>query len=359
MNDSEISDKRNKKDFRGITFSKFKKSDAKKELLNSLTHSRLEQACYWSGEYICAGHFLELWEIIILYMTKCIHLGNPKLPLYIQLRFQAFKDILVNGYIDNEMKMRNNNKIRILFAEIISIVALSGKKHNLSVVKIEKGDFNMSSMPEKLKADNVNYATRIYLKDDPKELFIAINELAYNISKGVRNTIEACYWLEWILEFENICKKEKKNSLFAHNRNIGNVEKKFKVDIVWMLWEIFLLEAVERGGLTHKIINALLDIFCIHFKSGIKRKRKFLMYNVISLLTETPNFNIQIYTEENKIENIKSKINLIYKQIKKNEVRPNTDYLFNNSFTNSDKTLENTIEKLEKMNKIMYIPRDN
>lgn len=356
---NEINDKRNKKEFRGITFSKYKKADAKKELLNSLTHGRLEQACYWSGEYICAGHLLELWEIIILYMTKCIHLGNPKLPLYIQLRFQAFKDILVNGYIDNEMKMRNNNKIRILFAEIISIVALSGKKHNLSAVKIQKGDFNMSALPEKLKADHVNYANRIYLKDDPKELFIAINELAYNLSKDKKNTIEACYWLEWILEFENLCKKEKKNCLFAHNRDIGKVENKFRNDIVWMLWEIFLLEATDRGGLTNKIIIALLDIFCIHYKSGIKRKRKFLMYNVISLLTENPNYNIKIYTEEDKIENIKSKIGLIYKQIKKNEVKPNTDYLFNNSFTNSDKTLENTIEKLDKMNKMMYIPRDN
>jgi hypothetical protein len=356
---NEINDKRNKKEFSGITFSKYKKADAKKELLNSLTHSRLEQACYWSGEYICAGHFLELWEIIILYMTKCIHLGNPKLPLYIQLRFQAFKDILVNGYIDNEMKMRNNNKIRILFAEIISIIALSGKKHNLSSVKIQKGDFNMSAMPEKLKADHVNYANRIYLKDDPKELFIAMNELAYNLSKDNKNTIEACYWLEWILEFENLCKREKKNCLFAHNRDIGKVEKKFRNDIVWMLWEIFLLEATDRGGLTNKIIIALLDIFCIHYKSGVKRKRKFLMYNVISLLTENPNYNIKIYTEEGKIENIKSKIDLIYKQIKKNEVKPKTDYLFNNSFTNSDKTLENTIEKLDKMNKMMYIPRDN
>ena len=358
MNPNKISDKRNSKEFRGITFSKYKKSDVKKELLNSLVNGRIEPACYWSAEYVCAGHFLELWDIIILFFSKNIHLGNPRLPLYLQMRFNDFKNIVVNGYIGNEIKMRNNTKIRKLFAEIISILALSDKKHNLSPIKVNKNDFNMHEITDKLKADNVKYASRIFLSDDPKELFIALNEFAYNLSVSKNNTIQSCYWLEWIIEFEALCKKEKKQILECEPRQVANVDEKLKKDIIWMIWELILIEATNRGINIKKIVNALLDIFSIRYKKGYKKRRRFIIYNAISVITEDINFKIPIFNDQEKIGFVKNKIDLIYRQIKKNEIKADTDYLFNNSFTGGDKNLENSIKKLDKMNNMLYIPRD-
>ena len=89
-----------------------------------------------------------------------------------------------------------------------------------------------------------------------------------------------------------------------------------------------------------------------------KKKRKFLIYYAINLLTETINNNIPIIENTSLVESISKKINIIYKQVKKNEVKPETDYLFNNSFTNNSKNLEKTIAKLDKMSQLGFIPRN-
>ena len=46
------------------------------------------------------------------------------------------------------------------------------------------------------------------------------------------------------------------------------------------------------------------------------------------------------------------KVDIIYKQIKKNEKSPKTDYLFNNSVTPRT-NLEKTIEKMDVLNSIL------
>lgn len=357
MNQDNINDKRLQKEFGGITFSKYKKTDVKKQLLNSLFNGAMEEACYWSAEFVCAGHFADLWEIIIHFIGKNIHLGNPKLPIYIEVRYDEFKNIVNKGYVDNEIKMRNNNEIRKLFAEIVCVLCNSHKRNPLSLIKIDSGDFNLQNLTGKLKADSLTYGNKVFRSKDPKDLFIAVNEFMYNISKPVRNITVAYWWLEWIIAYETTCKKNKKNILIAERRENIPVPSNFQTDIIWIVWEGILHESIGISKAVTKLLKSLLNIFCIRYSSGTKKKRRFLIYFAISLILLPINLNIKIIEGEQQIKKICERVNVIYKQIKKNEIQPNTEYLFNNLNSGN---LEKTVAKLDLLNSLNgFIPRNS
>jgi hypothetical protein len=349
MNDNEINDSRQSNEFKSITFSKFARSKVKKELLLSIINYKIEPACYWSAELICAGHFQDLWDILLLYMSRYIHIGNPKLPIYMDMRFQAFKNIIDNGYIDNELALRNNEKIRKLFAELICILIRSRKKHAFESLAIKDiSEFDITNLTDRLKAPDITFGQEIFKKDDPKELFIAINEFSYHLLKS-KDITSACYWVEWILQFDNICKK-KKIILTCERRALIPVNEKYQMEVIWIIWNVLIEYATSKQSIYSKITKSLLNLYCIKFTPGVKKKRKYLIYSAISFLTETIDFNIPLVDNKEFIENISNKINIIYREVKKNEITPSTDYLFTGIQRSN---LEKSIEKLDKLDIIL------
>ena len=357
MNEYEINDIREKKDLKGATFSNYKKSEVKKTLIQQMYKENLEQSLYWSCELICSGAYMDLWEIILLFISKYIHLGNPKIAIYIELRFQHFKSIITGGYIGNELPMRNNEKIRTLFGEIITVLCLSPKRHSFDTIKISKdNDFNLTHLQNRFKAPNTNFADIAFKKDDPKELFISINELSYHLSKQSRNLVDACFWIEWIIEYETICKQQKK-ILKCERREKIPVDPKFQTDSIWIIWDIIInniksIPEDKNKAITKKIIDSLLTLFCLHYSSSCKKKRRYMLYYAVSILIDNYNPNIEIIHDKTVIENVLSQIKNIYKQIKKSEVKPKTDYLFN-GVEEAKSNLEKTVEKLDKLNEII------
>ena len=94
-------------------------------------------------------------------------------------------------------------------------------------------------------------------------------------------------------------------------------------------------------------MKSLLELFCIKYTTASSKKRKYLLYYAVELLTEVIPTNIELITKENKgiIEIVLENIDSIYKQIKKNEHSPGTDYLF--SGINNTNNLEKSVKKLE------------
>lgn len=352
MTDKKIEDSRKMPEFRSISFSNYKKSDVRKELIKSIISNKIEDSCYWSAELICAGHFMYLWEIIFNIISKNIHIGNPKLPIYIELRLNSFKDIINNGYTENIIKVRNNDKIRKLFAEIMAVLCFSKKKNSFDVPKIKQTDFNFINLTERLSAKTKSLINKVFKKEDPHEIFIPLNEFAWNISKKVQDNYKANYWIEWILEYHKICKKNKTKKICAL-RNL-NIDKKFQGEMIWIVWDLIIEESRRRRNGLEKIIMALLNLYSLKYKEGSKHKRKLLIYYAVSLLTENVNLDISVINNKDKIDRLKQQINVIYGEIKKNEKKPSTNYLFKGVENNN---VEKTANKLEKLNMIGYIPR--
>lgn len=354
----EINDIRSETEFRGVTFSKYKLSDVTKALLKAMANSRIEPACNWSAELVCAGKFIELWETLLVFMGKYIHLANPRLPTYVHLRYETFKNIMSNGYRGNELRMRNNPKIRSLFAEMISVLCYSNKLHQYESIKISKSEeYDVTTMSEKLKAPHVNYLDGVFIKGDPPELFIALNEFAFHLSNESGSSSHlACYWLEWIMEFYNICKSKKMLCKCERRANVP-VDDKLQMDPIWIVWQIVTKSACASKSnskpttqtLNAKIIDCLFKMYCIRFTLSVKKKRRYLIYFAVSLLTQpySTRQDIILPDYKDKIINVVQKIDAVYREIKKNEISPKMDYLFQNG-TKSD--LDRTIAKLDILN---------
>lgn len=325
----EINDMRSPADFRGISFSKYKKTAVKDAFVENMLNGKIEPACNWAAELVCAGHYLELWENILYYMAKHIHIGNLKLVCYLEKRFVVFKNIMMSGEVVSPLDHRNNPTIRNMFAEIVSVLTLSTKKHSPEPIKINREEeFDMTQMTERLVAPSIDFIKPIFKPKDPKEVFIALNEFAYNLSGDRRNTIVACYWIEWIVEFDAICKK-RKQVCECELREFVNVERKLARDLIWLIWDVLFYYMKERQSpLIEKVMGSLLTLFSLHYTNACCRKRRYILYFAVSLCTEQIATSTELVSDMRVVELAVKNINSIYKTIKKTEETPKTDYLF-------------------------------
>ena len=104
-------------------------------------------------------------------------------------------------------------------------------------------------------------------------------------------------------------------------------------------------------------MNALHSLFCIKYTTASCKKRRYLLYFAVALVTEPVPTTIELITQKEIVQTVVSKIDEVYKQIKKNEESPNTDYLFAN--VEKQNNLEKSIKQMEMMDSMSMMPRNN
>ena len=358
MNDpSYINDVRAQTEFKGITFSGYKLCEVTSQLIKSLLNTKVEEACYWSAELICSGHLKEIWSTVITYYSKHINNTNPKLAIYLYKRFTTFIHILKTECSSTDLLLRNNHNIRVLLCELMCVLCESTHGLILSDIRITSDEFDCINIKDKLRAPNVSYLENVFTEDDPKELYIAVNELCFQLSPDTTGGVyTACYWVEWIMEYVKHCKTKHQKCTCSRRETIS-VDGSYQMDCVWLIWDAILYYAnLKEDTVLYKIINSLLGLYCMGYTGiAVYTKRKYLIYCAINYLFFPATCSNVMISESTKtiLASVKSNIHKIYQQIKRSESSPKTDYLF--STLSKTSKLEATLNKIRMVNTIADI----
>lgn len=343
-----IEDIRTEKEFAGITFSGYKTTAVKTQLSKSLVSGDIESAQYWAAELLCAGHVMIIWEVCFLICSRYIHRANPRIISYIAVKLGRFRRLARAGEFKADLEMRNHADIRGIFAEMIAVICLSPKQHSLDNVSIKPADFKGETIALRSRAPNTLYADRVFRHGegagdstarpatasasslsrqigDPPQIYVALNEFMYSISEEGLNLQMACFWAEWICDLEAQSRK-RKLSLSILPRTNAPVEDKYMDDPVWILWE-GIFDTIQRRGNTkeretlHKLAHDILSIYSLRFTPSIKKRRRFLLYMLISYVVEIPAFERPVVYQTAIVEAICRKIGAVYQELKQYEVR--------------------------------------
>jgi hypothetical protein len=131
------------------------------------------------------------------------------------------------------------------------------------------------------------------------------------------------------------------------------------MDPIWIVWELMLEQSKTQPALDPlipKIMQSLLKLYCLRYTDGVKKKRRYLIYFAICLLTEPVVMTQEMVANKDTIETVVKKIDTVYKQVKKNEISPKMDYLMG-SAGGAKTDLDKTIEKMDKLNSMNTIIR--
>jgi hypothetical protein len=206
--------------------------------------------------------------------------------------------------------------------------------------------FHPSFMMDRVSAPHTHYYT-LKRPKDPEEWFVALNELAYQLSEERLNMLEACFWIEWLLEYDSYCRTHSKEwaTVNAGSTKInkgatrseitdGLVPSKYNQDMIWAIWELLLEPSpfISSDSLPMRLLKNAHVLFCVDYTTASCNKKRFWFYFAISIRTEKTAIGLEkIIQDEYRelIQRVVQKSDDVYQEIKVAEQRPTTDYLMN------------------------------
>lgn len=319
-------DYRTAADYKLMTYSGYSRAAVNTQLFKQLEHADYETAFYWAAELMCAGHWEDVWFTVLYYISIHVNVGNILLPGYIWMRRCTAKSI-----VDREsgaFAYRNNDDLRILMSEVITVAIMAKQTPPITMLKLKPDiELSMNLLSSKLEA-TASYTDLVMLSDDTEEIKVPLNEFMYHLGYSddpsqtlpANRMMQACYWMEWLLLFEQSCRSNK-CPLELHSRSFYDVHVHLKSDVVFLIWDV-LRFSVDREPDTptrqskQKTLHYLLQLFCVSYSRTIAKKRKHILYYAIAVVTARAFSETSLMDDPVLWETLKSQIFKTYQLLK-------------------------------------------
>ena len=207
-----------------------------------------------------------------------------------------------------------------------------------------------------MEAPDLSFARAFFQEDDANEVFIAVNELAFHLSsssssppqgeKRRSSMCQAFFWVDWMIGFDAACRKNKNRGkkFQCARRPNAYIDQVHQLDSIWLVWDCFFHSCVGANPATERTVRALHRLFSIDYRPCVAKKRRHLLHFLTLFFFETRGGcgggggsggggpRVVLLSPEKKLVVASHLANqkCIYRQIKRAEKSPKTEYLFSN-----------------------------
>jgi len=271
-----VSDGRTVLDFQKFTFSGHLRTHVYKVLDENIKLGHADYAGYWTLELLCSGLVHSMWQTLFESSAKHINRAAPNLFLYLVQAYEKFAPYESQYSLMAMTDMRNNIPVRQMVCEAAATVALTRKHKLMSLPTIKpEHDFQQVTITENLKAPSSNYVRHLLKEDDPMDLYVSLNEMAYCLRPEARDFTRAIYWMSWILKFASVFKQTNKRPLECSYRPNPYIDQSHGRHVVWIFWDIVqnASRSSPQAGVLNPYIDALYKLHCLRWNPSVMKAR--------------------------------------------------------------------------------------
>jgi hypothetical protein len=223
-----------------LSYSGHTKTSVFSQWQKHLQQQEYEICCHWMAEIDCSNWQNILWEKIIIFASKQIHLHCPLLPALVCHHVYEF-----DTYVGNvPIYANSNSKFRVNLCQVMGILCLNAKS---AIANLPKVDSTKVDNSEIIEINHPSVMKCVHTEDSP--IIIRLLTTMFHHLDNVQYTSyhKVLYWLSVVIECDKYAvknnmpfKMKRRSPNSNYNKTIykSDIDNKYLNDWIWLVWDI-------------------------------------------------------------------------------------------------------------------------